>query len=68
MCSDFAKNAKLPFRNIVPNFVPVGFDYWLANGGGNYIAPSFSTFGLEWYGIADGHWHGTKVSADCTHV
>lgn len=27
------------YLNNVPNFVPVGFDAFMANGGGNYIAP-----------------------------
>ena len=42
------------YLNIVPDFVPNGFDVWMANGGGTYIAPSFSTSGLEWHGIPDG--------------
>lgn len=25
----------------MPGYVPVGFDTWMANGGGDYIAPSF---------------------------
>ena len=37
------------YLNNVPKFVPAGFDAWMANGGGNYIAPAFSTSGLEWY-------------------
>ena len=49
------------YLNNVPNFVPVGFDAWMANGGGNYIAPSFATNGLEWLGIQDGH---TQFSND----
>ena len=46
------------YLNNVPNYVPVGFDAWLANGGGDYIAPAFSTFNAG-PGIPDGHWHGT---------
>jgi N-acetylglucosamine-6-sulfatase len=35
------------YLNNVPDFTPIGFDAWMANGGGNYIAPAFSTSGLE---------------------
>jgi arylsulfatase A-like enzyme len=31
------------YLNIVPSFVPTGFDVWMANGGGNYIAPVSQT-------------------------
>ena len=49
------------YLNSVPDYVPVGFDAWLANGGGNYVAPEFATRGLEAFsGIADGRWHGTQ--------
>ena len=34
------------YLNSVPDYVPVGFDAWLANGGGNYVAPEFATRGL----------------------
>ena len=44
------------YLNNVPNFVPLGFDAWMANGGGDYIAPSFATARVP--GFPDGHWHG----------
>jgi hypothetical protein len=42
--------------------VPVGFDSWLGNGGGDYISPSFNTQNLSYGGlnIPDGMWHGTE--------
>jgi N-acetylglucosamine-6-sulfatase len=43
------------YLNNVPNFVPVGFDAWMANGGGDYIAPSFATANVP--GLPDGHYH-----------
>ena len=48
------------YLNNVPDKVPPGFDAWLANGGGNYIAPMFNTANLQFAGIADGKWHGTS--------
>ena len=36
---------------------PAGFDAWLANGGGNYIAPQFQTHNID--GLPDGGWTGT---------
>eukprot|EP00658_Telonema_sp_P-2_P079456 TRINITY_DN7683_c0_g1_i12.p1 TRINITY_DN7683_c0_g1~~TRINITY_DN7683_c0_g1_i12.p1 ORF type:complete len:451 (+),score=97.42 TRINITY_DN7683_c0_g1_i12:219-1571(+) len=47
------------YLNNVPSTVPPGFDAWLANGGGNYIAPEFNTAGLSWAGIPDGTWKGS---------
>ena len=36
-------------------YVPEGFDAWMANGGGTYVAPEFATYGLEEAsGIPDG--------------
>jgi len=29
------------YMNVMPTSVPPGFDVWMANGGGNYIAPEF---------------------------
>ena len=46
------------YLNNWPDVVPLGFDAWLANGGGDYIAPQFRTHGLEWAGIKDGTWQG----------
>mmetsp|Transcript_117923 Transcript_117923/g.234923 ORF Transcript_117923/g.234923 Transcript_117923/m.234923 type:complete len:576 (-) Transcript_117923:127-1854(-) len=43
------------YLNEMPKTVPNGYDAWLANGGGNYISPSFTASGMQWYGIADGH-------------
>ena len=39
--------------------VPPGFDVWLANGGGDYIAPEFATKNLQFAGLDDGKWQGT---------
>lgn len=47
------------YLNIMPDFTPQGYDAWLANGGGDYIAPSFDTFGLSSIGIEDGSFIGT---------
>jgi N-acetylglucosamine-6-sulfatase len=43
-------------------YVPAGFDAWLGNGGGNYIAPAFNTQNISFggYDLPDGLWHGTK--------
>jgi N-acetylglucosamine-6-sulfatase len=53
------------YLNNVPNYVPLGFDAWMANGGGDYIAPAFATFNCP--GLPDGHWHG-NVSDYSTSV
>ena len=45
------------YLNNVPNYVPMGFDAWMANGGGDYIAPAFSTANVP--GMPDGRWRGT---------
>ena len=53
------------YLNNVPPYVPVGFDAWMANGGGTYIAPSFAMHNIDsvpeskeriyaWHGTADG--------------
>ena len=48
------------YLNDVPHYTPAGFDAWMANGGGSYIAPQFATSGLEPFtGIKDGTWKGT---------
>ena len=39
------------YMNVMPQSVPPGFDAWLANNGGNYIAPAFQTYGMEWAGL-----------------
>ena len=46
------------YLNEMPNEVPPGFDAWLTNGGGDYIAPSFQTKNID--GLPDGHWTGTS--------
>ena len=57
-------NASFPYLilrltiQILPNGM-AGFDAWLANGGGDYIAPEFSTHNAG-PGIPDGHWQGTE--------
>jgi N-acetylglucosamine-6-sulfatase len=48
------------YLNNVPNYVPEGFDSWMANGGGNYFSPSFATFNAP--GLPDGHWQGTSAN------
>eukprot|EP00976_Prorocentrum_cordatum_P064623 1177564-Prorocentrum_minimum.AAC.1 len=35
------------YMNIMPESVPPGFDAWLANGGGNYVAPKFQMYNVE---------------------
>lgn len=45
------------YLNQMPKTVPPGFDAWLANSGGNYIAPQFQTMNID--GLADGGWQGT---------
>ena len=34
-------------QNSVPNYVPAGFDAWLANGGGDYLSPEFSVWNVD---------------------
>jgi N-acetylglucosamine-6-sulfatase len=51
------------YMNVMPKTVPPGFDAWMANSGGTYIAPSFMTHGIESFtGIEDGHWEGTSAN------
>lgn len=45
------------YLNNVPNYVPIGFDAWMANGGGDYYSPAFSTYNVD--GLPNGHWKGT---------
>jgi hypothetical protein len=40
------------YLNTVPNYVPPGFHTWMANGGGTYIAASFSVNNLP--GVPNG--------------
>lgn len=47
------------YLNNVPAQTPPGIDAWLANGGGNYIAPAFNTAGIAEFGFPDGKWQGT---------
>lgn len=44
------------YLNNVPDWkvAPPGFDAWLANGGGDYIAPRFGAKNLSFAGIPDG--------------
>jgi hypothetical protein len=52
------------YLNNCPDASPVGIDAYMANGGGNYNAPSFATQGvsdLAPYYMEDGHWHGKKT-------
>ena len=44
------------YLNNVPKFVPPGFDAWLANGGGDYLSPEFSTYNVD--GLPNGTWKG----------
>ena len=41
----------------MPEYTPAGFSAWMANGGGNYIDPTFHTAGLGFAGIHDGSTH-----------
>lgn len=58
-CGMFGK-----YLNVLPDMIdgvpnpPPGFDAWLANGGGTYIAPKFQTKNID--GLADGN---TKFTA-----
>eukprot|EP00930_Biecheleria_cincta_P015223 TRINITY_DN12775_c0_g1_i2.p1 TRINITY_DN12775_c0_g1~~TRINITY_DN12775_c0_g1_i2.p1 ORF type:complete len:587 (-),score=86.87 TRINITY_DN12775_c0_g1_i2:20-1537(-) len=47
------------YVNEMPSTVPPGWDAWLANGGGDYIAPLFQTKGIS--GLPDG---AVKFSSD----
>lgn len=51
------------YLNVMPKTVPPGFDAWMANPGGHYIAPSFMTKNLgdlgDW-NIPDGNWKTTQ--------
>ena len=58
--ADFAVGMFGKYLNNWPDVVPLGFDAWLANGGGDYIAPQFRTHGLEWAGIKNGTWQGSQ--------
>mmetsp|Transcript_26042 Transcript_26042/g.67086 ORF Transcript_26042/g.67086 Transcript_26042/m.67086 type:complete len:502 (-) Transcript_26042:330-1835(-) len=44
------------YLNEMPKTVPPGFDAWLANNGGSYIAPQFQTQNID--GLPDGGWQG----------
>jgi len=35
------------YMNMMPNKLPVGWDAWMANGGGDYIAPQFQMYNVE---------------------
>lgn len=35
------------YMNVMPKSVPPGFDAWMANGGGNYVAPKFQMYNVE---------------------
>jgi len=50
------------YLNTVPNFVPPGFHTWMANGGGTYIAASFSVNNLP--GVPNGHWQLSNSAAN----
>ena len=45
------------YLNNVPDWTvpPAGVDAWMANGGGDYIAPRFGVKNLAFYGIPDGN-------------
>eukprot|EP00927_Polykrikos_kofoidii_P025765 TRINITY_DN23087_c0_g1_i1.p1 TRINITY_DN23087_c0_g1~~TRINITY_DN23087_c0_g1_i1.p1 ORF type:complete len:582 (-),score=64.81 TRINITY_DN23087_c0_g1_i1:25-1770(-) len=52
------------YLNEMPKTVPPGFDAWLANPGGSYVAPSFQTKNID--GMADGMWHGNAAPENYT--
>jgi len=35
------------YMNVMPSKLPVGWDAWMANGGGDYIAPQFQMYNVE---------------------
>ena len=37
-------------------YVPLGFDAFLGNGGGHYLGAPFAAKGMGWYGINNGMW------------
>lgn len=41
-------------QNTMPMSVPTGFDAWLGNPGGDYVAPLFQSAGLDWAGVTPG--------------
>ena len=47
------------YLNAMPASAPPGFDAWLANAGGDYVAPKFETAGSRTRAPADGGWNGT---------
>ena len=55
------------YLNNVPPYVPVGFDAWMANGGGTYIAPSFAMHNIDSVPESKERiyaWHGTSDAAN----
>ena len=48
------------YLNIMPDYAPTGYDAWLANPGGDYIAPEFDTYGIEDLGFPDGEFDGNS--------
>ena len=49
------------YPNNWPDVVPLGFDAWLANGGGGlHCALQFRAHGLEWAGIQNGNWQALQ--------
>jgi hypothetical protein len=52
------------YLNNNPDAAPTGVDAYMANGGGNYMAPLFATQGVSDLGpyyMDDGHWHGNQT-------
>lgn len=49
------------YMNMMPSSVPPGFDAWMANGGGDYVAPKFQMYNVE--GIVPGMVHDGNL--DC---
>ena len=56
------------YLNVMPDgdYTPVGWDVWLANGGGNYISPQFATSGLADFGFPDGGWQADDNAGNYT--
>lgn len=50
------------YLNVMPSEPPPGFDAWLANDGGSYIAPSFQTRGID--GLPDGEVQFSNAAAN----
>ena len=51
------------YMNMMPNKLPLGWDAWMANGGGDYIAPQFQMYNVE--GLVPGMVPNKSVGTAC---